>query len=56
MARVQEQVLIVKVSKLLKDRDSEQPSLIDTDFIDNAESVLQQLVGENYTIEVVADL
>lgn len=56
MARVQEQVLVLKVSKLIKDRDQESDSLVDAEFIANAESVLQELVGDNCTIEVVADL
>lgn len=56
MARVQEQVLVIKVSKLIKDRDSEPESLVDSEFIANAESVLQELVGDNCTVEVVSDL
>lgn len=56
MARVQEQVIVVKISKLVKDREAETQSLVDDDFVANAESVLQELVGDNYTVEVVADL
>lgn len=56
MAQVQEQVLIVKVSKLIKDRDHKPESLVDSEFIINAESVLQELVGDNCTVEVVSDL
>ena len=56
MARLQEQVLVLKVSKLIRDRDQESDKLVDEEFIANAESVLQELVGDNCTVEVVADL
>lgn len=56
MARIQEQVLILKVSRLIKDREQESDLLVDSDFVANAESVLQELVGDNCTVEVVADL
>jgi hypothetical protein len=56
MARLHEQVLVLKISKLIKDRDTEVESLVDGDFIANAEAVLQELVGDSCIIEVVSDL
>jgi len=56
MARIHEQVLVLKISKLIRDRDNESESLVDNEFITNAEAVLQELVGDSYTVEVVADL
>ena len=56
MARIQEQVLVLKISKLIRDRASDSESLVDAEFIANAESVLQELVGDNCTVEVVSDL
>jgi hypothetical protein len=56
MAKVHEQVLVLKISRLIKDRDTETDSPIDLEFINNAEAVLQELVGNNYVVEVVADL
>jgi len=56
MAKVHEQVLILKISKLVKDRDQENDTLVDSEFIANAESVLQELVGDSCIIELVADL
>jgi len=56
MAKVHEQVVIVKLSKLVRDRDSETNSLVDSEFLENAESLLQQLAGDALTVEVVTDL
>jgi len=56
MARIQEQVIVVKVSKLIRDRQPESSTLVDDEFLASAESVLQELVGDNCTVEVVADL
>lgn len=56
MAKLQEQVLILKISKLVKDRAQETDALVDQEFIANAESVLQELVGESCVVELVTDL
>lgn len=56
MAKLQEQVLILKISKLVKDRHQETDTLVDSEFISNAESVLQELVGESCIVELVTDL
>lgn len=56
MARIQEQVLVLKISKLVKDQVPLSDSVVDADFIANAESVLQELVGDACTVEVVSDL
>jgi hypothetical protein len=57
MAKIQEQVIVIKVSKLIKDRQPDATvALVDDEFLANAESVLQELVGDNCTVEVVADL
>lgn len=56
MAKVQEQVIIVKLSRLVRDRDPDTDIIVDNDFVANAESVLQELVGNIATVEVVADL
>jgi hypothetical protein len=51
MAKLQEEVLVVKVSKLLKDSDS-QEELLSEDTLQNLEAVLQQLVGSGALIEI----
>ena len=56
MAKVQEQVIIVKISRLVRDREPDTAVIVDSEFIENAESVLQQLVDSTITVEVVADL
>jgi hypothetical protein len=56
MAKLQEQVIVVKFSRLVRDRDPDSDTIVDSEFIVNAESVLQELVGNSATVEVVADL
>ena len=51
MAKLQEEVLVVKVSKLLKDSDS-QEELLSEETLQNLEAVLQQLVGSGALIEI----
>lgn len=56
MARIQEQVIIVKLSKLVKDKEGESNSFVDAEFFENAESLLQQLAGDSLTVEVLSEL
>lgn len=56
MAKVQEQVFVVKISRLVRDRDPDSVTIVDTEFLTNAENVLQELLGNGATVEVVADL
>lgn len=56
MAKVQEQVIVVKISRLVRDRAPDSAAIVDSDFVKNAEEVLQELVGDALTVEVVADL
>lgn len=56
MARIQEQVIIVKISKLVRDKEQESNSFVDSDFLENAESLLQQLAGDTLTVEVISEL
>lgn len=51
MAKLQEEVLVVKVSKLLKDADN-QEALLSAETLQNLEEVLQQLVGAGALIEI----
>lgn len=53
MAKLQEDVLVIKISKLVKDSD-----LVDTtvnaDLITNLEAVVQELVGTGTLVEITA--
>jgi hypothetical protein len=53
MAKLQEDVLVIKISKLVKDSD-----LVDTtvneDLITSLEAVVQELVGTGTLVEITA--
>jgi hypothetical protein len=51
MAKLQEEVLVIKVSKLLKDADA-QDELLSEEVLQNLEAVMQQLVGAGALIEI----
>lgn len=51
MAKIQEEIIVVKVSKLL--RDSEQGSpIMDGDAVDSLQAVIQELAGTNTLVEL----
>jgi hypothetical protein len=54
MAKLQEEIIIVKVSKLLK--DTEQPARIMTpDTVASLEQVIQELAGSNVLVEIATE-
>jgi len=51
MAKLHEEILVIKVSKLLKDGDS--PSaILNTETVTNLEAVVQELAGANTLVEI----
>ena len=54
MAKLNEEVIVIKISEMLKDADPVQP-LIPTDILSNIESVIAELTGRtNVMVEVEA--
>jgi hypothetical protein len=51
MAQIQEEVIVVKLSKLVKDVNAA-PPLTDADFAANIEAVVQELVGPGIVVEL----
>ena len=51
MAKLHEEVLVIKISKLLKDSDSA-PEIIDNDVIHSLESVIEELAGVGTLVEI----
>lgn len=51
MAKLQEEVIVVKVSKLLKDSDAE-TVILDNDTVASIEAVVQELAGAGTLVEV----
>jgi hypothetical protein len=51
MAKLHEEVIVVKVSKLLKDSDSD-PVILDTETVTSIEAVVQELAGAGTLVEI----
>lgn len=51
MAKLHEEVIVVKVSKLLKDTDNT-PVILDTDIVTSIEAVVQELAGAGTLVEI----
>lgn len=51
MAKLQEEVLVIKVSKLLKDSDVES-EILTAETIASLEAVVQELAGGNTLVEI----
>lgn len=52
MAKLHEEVVVLKLSKLVKEKNSEEVLLADNEFCTSIEEVAQQLLGENIIVEV----
>lgn len=53
MAKIVEDVLIVKFSKIVKDSDTDNGGLVNNDIKTALEQVAQELVGDAVVVEVV---
>lgn len=52
MAKIHEEVLVIKLSKLVKEQESEHASLASEDVVVALEQVAQELVGGGVIVEV----
>ena len=53
MAKIVEDVVLIKFSKIVKDTDNDGPNLAGPDVQQALEQVAQELVGEGIVVEVV---
>jgi len=51
MAKIQEKILVVKLSKLLKDSDSESP-ILDDESTSQLQAIFEQLAGAGVLVEI----
>jgi hypothetical protein len=54
MAKIQEEIVVIRMSKLVKD-NSDSGQITDADFSQNVEALVQELVGESEVVEVVKE-
>ena len=55
MAKIQQQLIVIKLSKLIKDNDDINNDIAGTDVTANLEAVAQELVGDNVIVEIVTE-
>ncbi len=53
MAKIVEDVVIIKLSKIVKDSDSEQTTIVSPEIQAALEQVAQELVGDSIVVEAV---
>lgn len=54
MAKIQEEIIVVKVSKLLRDTEQSSP-IMGPDAVASLEAVLQELAGANTLVELAIE-
>ncbi len=52
MAKIQQDVIILKVSKIVKDKETDDFLIADSEFLKNIEQVAQELLGESVVVEI----
>ena len=53
MAKIHEETVVITLSKLVKERDTEEQSLATNDICDALQSVAEELLGQGIIVEVV---
>ena len=54
MAKIHEEIIVIKVSKLLKDNE-ESGSIMGADNVASLEAVIQELSGSNVLVEIAIE-
>jgi hypothetical protein len=55
MAKIQEELIVIKLSKLHKDSQTPNSNLAGSDVVQGLEAVVQELVGSDVIVEVIQD-
>lgn len=53
MAKIVEDVVVIKLSRIVKDTDKDVSSIVNSEILTALEQVSQELVGENIVVEAV---
>ena len=56
MAKIQEELIVIKLSKLHKDKNTQMSNLANEDIVAGLEAVVQELVGNDVIVEIVNDV
>ncbi len=52
MAKIQQDVIVIKVSKIVRDKESDDYLIADMEFLKSLEQVAQELLGESVIVEI----
>jgi len=52
MAKIVEDVVVIKLSKIVKDNDKDSANIVSTEVLAALEQVAQELVGDGIVVEV----
>ena len=52
MAKIQEEIYVVKLSKLIRNNQEDFATIANINFNENLETIIQELVDENVVVEV----
>jgi hypothetical protein len=55
MAKIQEEIIVIKVSKLLRDTDTETAQILNTQSVESLAAVIQELAGQNVLVEIAKE-
>lgn len=55
MAKIQEEIVVIKVSRLLRDSENSDTSILPTAAVDSLEAVIQELAGTNVLVEIARE-
>ena len=55
MAKIVEEIIVIKLSKLVKDSEKGAEQLVTADTLTGLEAVVQELVNSDIIVEVAAD-
>ena len=55
MAKLQEEIIVIKVSRLIRDNQQGLAEILDTDSVSSLEAVIQELAGSNTLVEIARE-
>ncbi len=52
MAKIQQDIVVLKLSKIVKDKESDDFLIADSEFMKSLEQVSQELLGDSVVVEI----
>lgn len=52
MAKIHEEVVVIKLSKLIKEKDGAEQSIVNSDICDALQAVAEELAGAGVVVEI----